>query len=150
MKNIGLRHDVVMKDDIEYLLFYDIDQQELKQHELEQIDAMMKLHCLSYILYKTKNGYHVVGLTPMNVFTWASIFGAFKGVFHSYYGGIIIRLSRKPDEQQVLIQLEESYGEVIPNLYNLFCSRFNLQKKPWIKETSKHLLVFEKYRTEKI
>jgi len=150
MRLMGLRFDVVAKDDIYYVILYDIDKEQLDQHEIEAIDNIMHLHQISYLLYKTKNGYHIIGLTPLNNFQWSSVFGALKGTFHSYHGGVVIRLSRKPDENQVLIKLEETYGQVIPNLLNVFATRFGLQKKPWKKEFSKYLLVFETYRTEKI
>lgn len=150
MRLQGLRCDVVAKDDIHYVLFYDIDRTELTDDDITFIDSTLKTYGISYLLYKTKHGYHLIGLTPLTHQQWSSIFTIMKSRFHSYYGGIIIRLSRKPEEKQVLIKLEESYGEVIPNLFNVFASRFELQKKFWKRELAKYLLVFEVYRTEKI
>lgn len=147
MKQIGLRFDVIAKDDVYYLLFYDIDA-DITPEQDAMIDRIMEVHNISYILYKTKGGYHLVGLTPLNIIQHASVFAQLKRVFNSYYGGVVIRLSRKRDEEQRLIRIVGWYGEVIPNLFNLYASRFGLQKKPWNKITSKYLLVFEKYRTE--
>lgn len=146
---MGLRFDIVAKHDIYYLIFYDIDKEQLTHNDIEHIDSMMRIHQISYLLFKTKHGHHLIGLTPLNHFQWSSIYGSLKGYFQSYYGGVVIRLSRKKDEVQQLIRLEESYGEVIPNLFNVYASRFNLKKKPWIKELSKYLLVFEVYRSNK-
>lgn len=150
MRLKGLRHDIVAKDDIYYILLYDIDYPKLNDIDLETIDSTMKLYGISYLLYKTKNGYHLIGLTPINHSQWSAVFGAMKDYFHSYYGGIVIRLSRKPDEVQELIRLELNYGEVIPNLLNVFASRFGIQKRQWKREFAKYLLIFEVYRSEKI
>ena len=146
---MGLRFDTLAKDDVDYLVFYDLDLQNITQEQTTQVDTIMRLHNISYILYSTKNGYHIIGLTPLNNIQWASAFSSLKKVFNQYYGGVVIRLSRKRDETQTLIHLETNYGEVIPNLFNLYAGRFNLQKKPWNRETTKHVLVFEKYRTPK-
>lgn len=148
IRMIGIRLDVVARDDIYYCLYYDIDR-ELKPHEIEDIDALMHLNNISYLLFTTKHGAHLIGLTPMTHTKWASMFSVMKNMFNSYYGGIIIRLSRKKEETQVLLKIQEYYGEVIPNLFNLYASRFNLQKKPWTREFSKYILQFEKYRSKK-
>jgi len=145
---LGLRHDIIAKDDVYYLLFYDIDGHALTPQQLDFIDTALSEYNISYFIIKTKNGYHIIGLTAMTPMIWGILFTRLKGMLKSYYGGIVIRLSRKQDEKQELIAFKE-YGEIIPNLYNLYANRFGLDKKPWIKELSKYLLVFEKYRTEK-
>lgn len=147
-KLIGLRNIVCTKEDWYYLIFYDIDNP-ITQEQIDKIDYVMQGAGVSYMLYKTKHGYHVVGITPLNAEYWADIFQSLKDTFHSYYSGNVIRLSRKKDEQQELIVCNTTYGEVIPNLYNLYCDRFGLKKLPWTRETSKYLLVFEKYRSVK-
>lgn len=149
LKLVGIRCDTVAKDDVYYLVFYDIDIKQLTNEQYMKIREIMTVHNLSYILYRTKNGYHIVGLTPVNKIHHASAFSALKGYFKQYYGGIVIRIIQKPDEKQELILLNETNGEVIPNLFNLFADRFGLQKKPWRKESSKYLLVFVRYRTDK-
>ena len=147
---LGLRCDVVTKEEIVYIFFYDIDMPNLSDDNLAWIDETLRGYCVSYLVYKTKNGYHVIGLTPLPVLQWAMLQKVFKNQFNSYYGGIVIRVSRKPQEEQVLIRFIEEYGEVIPNLWNIYCSRFEeLQRKPWVKELAKYLLVFERYRSEK-
>lgn len=145
---IGLRNIVCTKEDWHYLLFYDIDKP-ITQKEIDYIDYVTDKYHISYLLYRTKHGYHVVGLTPLDIQKWALSFSALKYAFHSYYSGNVIRLSRKQDETQELITYNKQYGEIIPNLYNLYCDRFGLKKMAWNRETSKYLLVFEKYRSVK-
>lgn len=149
MKFVGIRCDTVAKEDVYYLVFYDIDKKELTTEELDAIAGIMYSKGISYILYKTKNGHHLVGLTPTNEIQHAEAFSALKDIFKEYYGGIVIRVSLKPDEKQELITLNQNNGEVIPNLYNLYCDRFGLVKKPWNRITSKYLLVFVRYRSDK-
>lgn len=144
---IGIRHDVIMKNEVMYLVFYDIDKP-ITQNELDKLDDAMQEHKISYLLIKTKHGHHLIGLTPVDSYRWGYIFAHLKEMFNGYYGGIVIRLSLKEDEKQELLVKNTSYGEVIPNLYNLYAKRFNYDKLMWNKEFSKHLLVFEKYRTE--
>lgn len=145
---IGLRNITCSKDDWFYLMFYDIDTP-IDTDALTQIDTLSRQFGMSYILYKTLHGFHYVGLTPLDCITWAEMFWQFKQLFKSYYSGNVIRLSRKKDEIQEPIMCVLTYGEVIPNLYNLYCDRFHWQKKAWTREDSKFLLVFEKYTTVK-
>lgn len=145
---IGLRNIICTKEDWYYLVFYDIDKP-LTQKEIDIIDLYCEDISCSYLLYKTKHGCHFVGLSPFTAVGWAYLFDKMKIEFNSYYSGNVIRLSRKKDEIQELIVCNTTYGEVIPNLYNLYCDRFNLKKMPWNRETSRYLLVFEKYRSMK-
>lgn len=149
MRLLGLRHDVITKEDVKYLLFYDFDEHVQDDAIAQEVDMIMREYNISFIFYKTKHGYHLIGLTPLDAMQWANVFTRLKEQYPNYYGGIVIRISRKKEEVQELLQLEQNYGEVIPNLYNLYCTRFNLPKKDWKKEFAKYLLVFEKYRTEK-
>lgn len=147
---LGLRCDTLTKQDVEYIVFYDIDTKNISQDDIKFIDDSFKHWGISYLLYQTKNGFHIVGLSPLSMGQWCTAFTTLKNRFGSYYGGIVIRVSRKPLEQQVLITIHEEYGYVIPNLYNLYVSRFpQLKRKPWVKELSKHVLVFERYRSDK-
>lgn len=149
MKLVGIRCDTVAKDDVYYLVFYDIDKEELTAEQYLRIQTIMSAHECSYLLYKTKHGHHVVGLTPLTKMIHASAFTALKNTFNEYYGGIVIRISQKQDETQKLILLNETNGEVIPNLYNLYADRFGLEKRFWNKSLSKYRLVFVRYRSEK-
>ena len=149
MRLVGLRFDVVAKERVWYLVFYDIDKSSITCGELFEVDRIMRDYGISYFLYKTKNGYHIVGLTPLDEMQWGNTFHSLRELFNSYYGGIVIRIWRKQNETQELVQSNLEYGEVIPNLYNIYAERFGLQKRPWKYELAKYLLVFEKYRTEK-
>lgn len=143
---IGLRNIAQMANDFKELLFYDIDRQ-ITLEELQKIKELMQQWNLSYILYSTKHGYHLVSLTPVNQMSWGSMFTQLKLLFNCYYSGKTIRLSRKKDETQTLIDLNTTNGEVIPNLYNIYATRFNYESMPWNKNTTKYLLHFEKYRS---
>lgn len=145
---LGLRNIVCTKEDWLFLIFYDIDSP-ITQKQMDLIDAYCCTHNISYMLYKTKNGHHFIGLTPLDCLQWARTYHMLKYMFNAYYSGGVIRLSRKKDETQELLVCNTTYGEVIPNLYNLYCDRFSMKKMPWTRETAKYLLVFEKYRSEK-
>lgn len=147
MRLLGLRNITCTKEDWHYLIFYDVDRK-LEDNDLSRIDYIMKTYNISYLIYETKHGSHIIGLTPMDIITYAHVFDYLKSIFQEYYAGQTIRLSRKPDETQKFIRLENR-SEIIPNLYNLYADRFNYQKLPWIRETSKYLLVFERYRSMK-
>jgi len=146
MMLLGLRNTAQTVNDFKELLFYDIDRQ-LSLDELEQIDNLMFKWQLSYILFSTKHGYHLIALTPVNQIMWGGMFTQLKLLLGSYYAGHTIRLSRKKDETQTLIRLNTTNGEVIPNLYNLFATRFHYEKLPWSRDTTKYILHFEKYRS---
>ncbi len=143
---LGLRNIAQAKDHFRELLFYDIDRPVgMQDHiNIEQICSRSKL---SYLFFTTKHGAHFICLTPLIKTRWAMLFDELQDMFNSYYAGKTIRLSRKKDEIQTLIGKNLDYGEVIPNLYNIYCSRFNLPKMEWTKDTAKYLLHFEKYRS---
>lgn len=143
---LGLRRIVHTKEDWFYICMYDIDRP-ITQAEKDGIDYLCNREHVSYILYSTKHGTHFVGLTPLDSMQYAIMFTNLKSMFHSYYSGDTIRLSLKEGEVQVLLVMNDQYGEVIPNLRNLWAKRFNYPKLPWNKVTGKYLLVFEKYRS---
>ena len=146
MMLIGLRNIAQMKDNFKELLFYDIDRP-IGINDIGFIESMCQSSKLSYLLFTTKHGAHFICLTPLIKTRWAMLFDTLQLHFGSYYAGKTIRLSRKKDEIQSLLSHNTEYGEVIPNLYNLYASRFNYAKLPWEKTTSKYLLHFEKYRS---
>lgn len=147
VRMIGLRSICTSKDKWHRLLFYDVDKPEMP--EMPMLDAVMRINSCSYITYTTKHGRHIVGLSPLHIRKWASMFQVLEDYYHSYYSGDVIRLTRKENETQQLIHLEIHYGEVIPNLFNLFANRFGMQKMTWTRENAKYVLVFEKYRSYK-
>lgn len=140
-----------------YLVFYDIDRP-LTQEDLDIMDNFCKMSELSYMLYKSNHGFHLIILTPVNAINWAYIFTTFSAMFNSYYSGSTLRWKLQKDEIQELIICNTTYGEVLPNLYNLFCTRFKLTKMYWStnpkeyeEKTGKlwYGLVFENYRSTK-
>lgn len=146
-KMLGLRNITSTKEDWYYLLFYDIDRP-INHFELTALEEHLRINEVSYILYKTQQGNHLVGLTPLTSEQWGKLFDDLKELFGGYYSGTTIRLSRKPEEIQQLITINTSNGKVIHNLYNIFAKRFNLPKHAIDKID--YALVFEKYRTFKI
>lgn len=146
MMLLGLRNIAQMKDGFRELLFYDIDRP-VGINDVGFIESMCRDSRLSYILFTTKHGAHFICLTPLIRTRWAMLFDTLELHFGSYYSGKTIRISRKKDEMQNLLSINTEYGEVIPNLYNLYASRFNQPKMPWNKEDTKYLLHFEKYRS---
>jgi len=142
-KIIGLRNIVTDKETWKYLLFYDIDSPSKAdiKHLIEYLD---ELKCISYIMYSTKAGLHVVGLTPLNSSMWGVIFAQLQMKFPEYYSGQTIRLSRKEGEKQELICCNLEYPVVI-NLYNIYQKRFPKIDYELFPTEEHWSLVFEKY-----
>jgi len=147
MMLLGLRNIAQAKENFMELLFYDIDRP-IGEGDIERVDAICQRSRLSYLLFTTKHGAHFICLTPLIKTRWALLFDELQELFGSYYAGKTIRISRKKGETQTLLKMNTAYGEVIPNLFNLYATRFNYAKMEWIKETSKYLLHFEKYRSK--
>ena len=157
-KVIGLRNIVTDGKQWKYLLFYDLDRP--TQQNIEYIHSWMEAFKMSYIIYKTKNGIHVVGLTPLTITNYASKFMLIQDDIPEYYSGQTIRLSRKEGETQELLFYNLNYRPIILNLFNIYEKRFT-QLKQWFNERQQKLLVesifignwrlvFEKFWTSKI
>jgi hypothetical protein len=151
-KSIGLRNIVTDGKQWNYLLFYDIDKP-TDADVAEIIDTMHGLR-ISYIMYSTKNGLHLIGLTPINAFTYGVAFSRLKRIMPEYYSGQTIRVSRKENEKQELIFYDLDYP-VIMNLLHLYAKRFSpLQTENYIDWVNAGMhrewtLVFEKYWSKK-
>lgn len=107
----------------------------------------MKDFQCSYLLYSTKNGYHVVGLSPSSLLKCTYVFNELDKEFGTYFSGQTIRVSLKEGEKQNLIEFKD-YGNIIPNLFNMYADRFKLPKME-VPFPKKYYLVFEKYWTDK-
>ena len=140
---LGLRSIVTTKEKWYRLLFYDFD----SKFDRSFVNYVYSVLKSSYLVYSTKHGHHSIGLTPLKTTDWAWGLSLLEDEFHSYYSGDTIRLSRKKDEEQKLIEINTSYGLAIPNLYNIYAGRFGLNKMPVDMKNLKHSLVFERYRT---
>lgn len=89
-KVIGLRNIVTIKDPLprwEYLLFYDKD--DATQEDINNIIHYLDTPNInmSYIIYRTKGGIHVIGLTPMDANKWGVLFQGLQFITHEYYSG---------------------------------------------------------------
>ena len=146
MRLRGIRNICVGNDDFYYLIFYDIDKP-ITTYDVAWIEHASHEYKISFFLFTTLHGSHYIGLTPLDILEHARVFHDFKSRFKSYYSGGTIRLSRINNEQQTLIRSNLDFGEVIPNLHNLYCERFGFTKLFWTKETAKYRLQFENYYT---
>jgi hypothetical protein len=140
---MGLRNTITDGKKWYYLFFYEFDNTRSGNIEPDwkEIRKILARKSWSWIAYSTKHGYHLVLLSPISSIEWGILKADLDKQYHSYYNGMTIRLSRKKNENQKLIELHlGSY--TIPNLYNMYCSRFGLKK---LREDYRYRLVFEKY-----
>ena len=152
---IGLRNIVSVKlDDApprwEYLLFYDKD--DATTDEINAIIEYLDIPTfnMSYIIYRTRGGIHVIGLTPLNSDNWGFLFDQLQRLVPEYYSGETIRLSRKKGEVQSLVYSNINYPYVL-KLTMMFKKRFpDIVINPNVKPLDKHMAVFEKYWSYKI
>ena len=150
---IGLRNIVSVKlDDApprwEYLLFYDKD--DATEKDIELIIEYLNDWTISYIIYRTRGGIHVIGLTPISSRLWGLIFREIQDLVPEYYSGETIRLSRKKGEVQSLVYSNINYPYVL-KLTMMFKKRFpDIVINPNVKPLDKHMAVFEKYWSYKI
>ena len=146
---IGIRNIVTSKTDWKYLLLYEIDGHE--EHNCFQIIDLYSKMSTSFICYKTKNGFHFVGLTPMNSISWGHHFQKLQNVLSEYFSGQTLRLSLKEEEKQELIHYSFRFP-YMERLASIYIKRFNIPKEniPLFGEPPKYYAVYEKYWTEKI
>ena len=142
-KIIGLRNIITDGKEWKYLLFYDVDNQ--SQHTKELLGEIMNKAEISFIVYTTKHGMHVIGLTPMNLLEYATYFERLNNLIPEYYSGQTIRLSRKEGETQELLGYNLDYP-ILKNLISIYQKRFpQLYLSPDAKLIEGYSLVFEKY-----
>ena len=140
---IGLHNIVTDKKEWKHLLFYDIDKDEHFSNTVKKFASeFSNRRKLSYILYKTKHGFHLIYLTPMDPVKWGQYFEIHKKKFQGYYSGHTIRMSRKKKEKQFLISYSDAYPAVYP-LCTLYEARFNIKFDKRIKMVA----VFENYQS---
>ena len=146
---IGLRNIVTSKSDWKYLLLYEIDGHD--ENKCLQIISMYSRIQTSYIVYKTKNGFHFVGLTPLNSQEWGYYFQRLQNRYPEYFSGQTLRLSLKEGEKQELIHYSFRYP-FIGRLASMYAKRFNIPNNsiPTFGEQPKYSCVFEKYWSQKI
>ena|SRR2546428_1292252 len=127
---LGIDNNVCTSNDWRRIILYDFD-----GNFDETKPSIVNLHeNTSYLIYSTKHGHHLVGLTPLSTITWALLFDSLDKEFGSFYAGGVIRLMLKRDEIQRLVK---SWFEhpIIPRLYKLYSKRFSLPGLPSNKFT---------------
>jgi len=145
---IGLRNIVTSKSDWKYLLFYEIDQHDIFE-TYHVIDILERLNT-SYIAYKSLNGYHFVGLTPLTAQQWGNYFTYLQNRVPEYFSGQTIRVSLKENEKQELVKFNFNHP-FLQKLTFMYCRRFNIDKSeiPIYGEPPNYTSVFERYWTTK-
>jgi len=147
-KVIGLRNIVTDGKQWKYLLFYDLDRP--TEEDIDILHDYMQTFAISYLIYKTKNGIHAVGLTPLAISQYAGMFLCLQEDIPEYYSGQTIRLSRKEGETQELLSFNLGYPVII-NLLSIYRKRFpHLPIKHDKDVLEGWRLVFEKFWTSKV
>ena len=148
-KFIGLRNIVTDKNKWSYLLLYELDGHD--ENKLEQVLDVYNRIPISFICYKTKGGFHFVGLTPLNSQQWGSWLDRLQKRVPEYYAGNTLRVSLKEEEKQELIGYVLRYP-YIESLAKIYFRRFDIKQNviPVYGEMPEYSCVFEKYWTTKI
>ena len=138
---IGLHNIVTDKKEWKQLLFYDIDRDEHFSQNIKRfVSQFSGQRKLSYILYRTKHGFHIIYLSPITAEKWGKYFEIHKKKFKGYYSGHTIRMSRKKKEIQTLISYSNNFPAVYP-LCTIYEKRFNIKFDKRIKMAA----VYENY-----
>jgi|SRR6185503_609916 len=145
---IGLRNIVTSKSDWKYLLPYEIDSH--NENEMYSIIDVFERLRTSYIAYKSLNGYHFVGLSPLTAQQWGNYFTYLQNRVPEYFSGQTLRVSLKENEKQELVKFNFNYP-FIQKLTFMYCRRFNIDKSeiPIYGEPPNYTSVFERYWTTK-
>ena len=146
---IGLRNIVTSKTEWKRLFFYEIDGHSKKN--LNEILFLGESLQMSYISYKSKNGFHFVGLTPISATLEGYYHDYVQKIKPEYFSGQTIRMSLKEGEKQKLIDYSFEYP-YLERLASVYMRRFNIHKEDIIIHDNPpiYTCVFEKYRTDKI
>ena len=119
----GIRNAITNDIEWKYLLFYELDHPTKKQKR--KMKRLLDKMPTSYVMYKTLNGIHIVGFTPLDIMRWTKCFATLQKKFRNYYIGSTIRLTLKEGEKQKLIGYSVKYP-VAFNVYGPFYRRFKL------------------------
>lgn len=146
---IGLRNIVTHKDHWKRLLFYEIDGHD--DYNLHRLIKLLYKMPISWVLYKTLNGYHSVGLTPISATEEGCWHDIIQRIVPEYFSGQTLRLSLKENEKQELIDYTFWYP-YLERLASIYIKRFNIpgSEIPKYGEPPVYTCVFEKYWTDKI
>lgn len=146
---IGLRNIVTSKSDWKYLLPYEVDTHD--ENQAYQILDVFKRLDTSFIAYKSLNGYHFVGLSPLTALQWGNYFTKLQNTVTEYFSGQTLRVSLKETEKQEIFAFNFD-KPFIQRLTFMYCRRFNIPQSeiPMYGEPPNYSCVFEKYWTGKI
>lgn len=127
---------------------------EIDGHEDDRLIAVLDMFRrfeTSCIAYKTLNGFHFVGLTPMTAQEWGYYFQRLQNRVPEYFSGQTLRISLKENEKQEMVYLNLRYP-YIERLGYMYFRRFNIPESEIVHfgEGMKYTCVFEKYWTGKI
>lgn len=130
-------------------MLYELDNHE--EHDYLQIVSIFSRMQTSFVCYKTKNGFHSVGLTPIDSDVWGIMFKRLQITCPEYFSGETLRLSLKENEKQELIHYSFRYP-YLERLASIYIKRFNIPKDkiPIYGEPPNYNCVFEKYWSVKI
>jgi hypothetical protein len=146
---IGLRNIVTSKTEWKYLLPYEIDC--FDENQFYKIDSIFRKLQTSFIAYKSMNGYHFVGLSPLTALQWGNWFTKLQNTVPEYFSGQTLRISLKETEKQELMSYSFR-SPYLERLASIYIKRFNMNQSdiPIYGEAPKYSCVFEKYWTGKI
>lgn len=146
---IGLRNIVTSKTEWKRLSFYEIDGH--NESAYYRISDLFKRSDMSFLSYKTLNGYHFVGLSPISATYEGKLHDTLQRIEKEYFSGQTLRLSLKQNERQQLMEYSFRYP-FLERLAGVYIKRFNIPKSeiPTFGEIPKYACVFEKYWTGKI
>ena len=144
---IGLRNIVTSKTQWKRLFFYEIDGHSLKK--CKKMIAFIEQCETSYVCYKTKNGFHAVGLSPISAGEEGMYHDYMQIFLPEYFSGQTIRMSLKEGEKQKLIDYSFKYP-YLERLANVYIRRFNIPLPIKHDNPPVYTCVFEKYWTGKI
>lgn len=148
-KFIGLRNIVTYDKKWSRLIFYEIDGHD--EHKMFMVKGIFYRMPISWVMYKTLHGYHVVGLTPITASQEGVWHDKLQSIVPEYFSGHTIRLSLKSNEEQELVDYSFNYP-YLERLASIYIKRFNIPKYhiPIYGDMPKHACVFERYWSSKI
>src|SRR5207253_5791385 len=102
VNTVGLETVVYSVEGIKYLFAGDFDN---GHYDVQTAKTFVKFleKWISFVQYTTLNGFHIIGLTPLDALQWGMLFHAYQNAISKMYDGRIIRLSLKKDEKQKLM-----------------------------------------------
>jgi hypothetical protein len=130
MNQVGIKNSVTDKKQWHFLTLYDFDR-ELYQNDLDWLTNYLTTKKQSYIIKTSLNGAHLIGFTPNRAFYWGQIFEDLQKKFPAYHDGQVIRLTKKPNEYQELLEFSFKFPFSI-NVAKLVFKKLELDTRAYI------------------